>query len=72
MISVSIFRDFGGLGINLHVDLGPFFGAQTCCLACLVASPWHPGGPWDDLGTLGSMTKDRDFEVQLCIFNDFL
>ena len=31
---------------------------QTCYLACVVAALWRPGGPWDDLGTLGSTTKD--------------
>ena len=39
----------GGLGINFHVDLD-IFGTQTCSLACLVASLWRPGGPWDDTG----------------------
>ena len=39
------------------MDLG-IFGTQTCHLACEVASLWRPGGPRDDLGTLGTMTKD--------------
>ena len=29
-----------------------------CYLACLEPLLWRPGGPWDDLGTLGSITKD--------------
>ena len=27
-------------------------------MACLVPPLWRPGGPWDDLGTFGSTTKD--------------
>ena len=41
----------GSLGTNFHVDLG-IFCIQTCYSACLVASLWRPGGPWDDLGTI--------------------
>ena len=41
----------------LQADIG-IFGTQTCHLARLIASFWRPGGPWGDIGTLGSMTKD--------------
>ena len=46
-----------GLGTTFHVDLG-IFRTQTCYLTCLVASLWRLGGPWGDLGTLESTTKD--------------
>ena len=31
---------------------------KTCHLACLVPPFWHPGGPWDDPGALGSTRKE--------------
>ena len=57
MIPRSIFHDLDGLGTDFHVDLG-ILGAQTCYLACLVATLWRPGRRWGDPGTLGSKKKD--------------
>ena len=42
---------------RIVAELG-IFGTQTCHSACLVDSLWRPGGPWDDLGTLESTTKE--------------
>ena len=70
MIPVSIFRDFGGLGINLHVDLGLLWCANLLfgMLSGLTLASWEAlGRSWDT----GEHDKG-DFEVQLCIFTIFL
>ena len=40
-------------------------GTSTCYFACLVASLWRLGGPWDDPGSSGSTRKDYWFLVDL-------
>ena len=53
----STFMILGGLGTNLHADLG-IPGTSIFELACLVASLRRRGGPWAILGHWGSTRKD--------------
>lgn len=41
--------------LQAHLSI---FGTQAFYSACLVAPLWNPGGPWEDLGTLGSTIED--------------
>ena len=44
--------------LGIFATTSQVYGAHGCHLACLVSLLWRPGGPWDDLGTMGSTTKD--------------
>ena len=46
----------GSLATNFHVD-PIIFGAQTCYLACFVASLWRLGKAWGDSWTLGTQER---------------